>query len=606
MGTQITTDFFTANGKGFVLQGPLQEILLQNPAHGVRAVPQDIPACRLEFGITGAYPTGAWFGDVGHLTKAQADSWYVSGVLVFLASGSTATIDGVPSVYTPGVGWGPVGSARAVSAYTPKSLMLLGNSIAAGALSCSLYPGAWESCQHRGDNVTLGQLVRPSYWDLTKPHVYLQCTTEGRLSSEIEPKHGEIGSYVMDGTAKFLVVRYPGLGLQYQAAHIWHTLSLSGQSLDLRWYVGASGRPSTYVIEVAKYLLDSGATPDVVGWYGVWENDIPTTPTIQQASANLANFNAFNTALLDSGAMVIATTTFPGGACTASIPLRTIAAYYDKGMLDFQSKNKGFFVDESPKAWESTVYGSDYCPDTAIAYVTQTGTIAATDGVHPNKANHYKTAVAWAKLLNSMNLPTIKYQSYAAGIQLFPNPKMLGTSGTTSGGSSATGAVATGLIVEMNGTTTVGLSRIVPRTDNVPGNWQEVSFSGTAFGYALIRIWQPLIGASGLSVGDKVQVLVEYQLESLTGNIDTASIVFTMQGSTTISFGDMVLGGNAQAYLGQAIGPGLVTLHDMPVKMPTEITPGTTQLKLSLQIGCGRGEPWSGKVRIGRVNVLKI
>lgn len=105
MGTQITTDFFTANGKGFVLQGPLQEILLQKPAHGVRAVPLDVPACRLEFGLTPAYPTGAWFGDVGHLTKAQADSWYASGVFALLASGSTATIAGVSSTYQPGVGW---------------------------------------------------------------------------------------------------------------------------------------------------------------------------------------------------------------------------------------------------------------------------------------------------------------------------------------------------------------------------------------------------------------------------------------------------------------------------------------------------------------------
>ena len=103
METQITSDYPTANGKGFVLQGSLRDIVLERPAHGVRAAPRDIPSVALEWMYTTSYPTGAWFGDLGELgTTGFRDSLFTG----YLASGVTCKVSGVPYSWGgAGVGW---------------------------------------------------------------------------------------------------------------------------------------------------------------------------------------------------------------------------------------------------------------------------------------------------------------------------------------------------------------------------------------------------------------------------------------------------------------------------------------------------------------------
>ena len=110
METQITSDYPTANGKGFVLQGSLRDIVLERPAHGARAAPRDIPSTALEWMKTAAYPTGAWYGDLGELgTTAFRDALFTG----YLALGVTCKVSGVP------YSWGGVGWAEAGGGLTP-------------------------------------------------------------------------------------------------------------------------------------------------------------------------------------------------------------------------------------------------------------------------------------------------------------------------------------------------------------------------------------------------------------------------------------------------------------------------------------------------------
>ena len=96
METQITSDYPTANGKGFVLQGLLRDIVLVQPAHGVRAAAQDIPNVSLEWMVTPAYPNGAWFGSVGfHANQASLDAVPT----LYLATSSTAMVAGIEKAW---------------------------------------------------------------------------------------------------------------------------------------------------------------------------------------------------------------------------------------------------------------------------------------------------------------------------------------------------------------------------------------------------------------------------------------------------------------------------------------------------------------------------
>jgi len=84
----------------------LSEILAITPAVQTVADATDVPGVRLEWMKTTENPTGAWYGDLGTMPKAAADALYASGALANLATGATyRDTSGVPSVYTPGVGW---------------------------------------------------------------------------------------------------------------------------------------------------------------------------------------------------------------------------------------------------------------------------------------------------------------------------------------------------------------------------------------------------------------------------------------------------------------------------------------------------------------------
>ena len=102
-----------------IVQGPLADILLAKQVPGTKAWADDIPGVALEWKVTDAYPTGAWFGNMGVFGTAAEAASYVA-VMGLVASGVSASVASVPSVYQPGVG--------RVAGFDDDALLVIGDS----------------------------------------------------------------------------------------------------------------------------------------------------------------------------------------------------------------------------------------------------------------------------------------------------------------------------------------------------------------------------------------------------------------------------------------------------------------------------------------------
>jgi hypothetical protein len=111
-----------------IVQGPLADILLAKQVPGTKAWADDIPGVALEWKVTSAYPTGAWFGNMGSFGTAEEAASYVA-VMGLVASGVSASVASVPSVHQPGVGW----VAAAPNSQSDKLIGMVSQNLLAGA-----------------------------------------------------------------------------------------------------------------------------------------------------------------------------------------------------------------------------------------------------------------------------------------------------------------------------------------------------------------------------------------------------------------------------------------------------------------------------------------
>lgn len=79
----------------------LSEILANTPPVQTLAQATDVPGTNLEWMKTAAYPTGAWFGDLGELSATGFRDSLFAG---YLACGVTCKVSGVPYSWN-GTGW---------------------------------------------------------------------------------------------------------------------------------------------------------------------------------------------------------------------------------------------------------------------------------------------------------------------------------------------------------------------------------------------------------------------------------------------------------------------------------------------------------------------
>ena len=81
----------------------LSEILANRPQNRALARASDVPGADLQWMYTTAYPTGAWFGDLGELGTTGFRDGLFTG---YLALGVTCKVSGVPYSWRgAGVGW---------------------------------------------------------------------------------------------------------------------------------------------------------------------------------------------------------------------------------------------------------------------------------------------------------------------------------------------------------------------------------------------------------------------------------------------------------------------------------------------------------------------
>ena len=100
MSVSIITDFPSANAKGAIIQGPLEEILGTPVQTGCRAYPSDVAGTYLEMGAD-----GRWHGGVGDFSALAA---LLALPTTLLALGARASVLGTQ--YTYGVdGWAEAG-----------------------------------------------------------------------------------------------------------------------------------------------------------------------------------------------------------------------------------------------------------------------------------------------------------------------------------------------------------------------------------------------------------------------------------------------------------------------------------------------------------------
>lgn len=104
----------------------LSEILANTPPVQTLAQATDVPGTNLEWMKTAAYPTGAWFGDLGELgTTAFRDGLFTG----YLATGARASVNGVQYTYGA-AGWGaPPGAWVYVGTNIPLSGSYIGQLI---------------------------------------------------------------------------------------------------------------------------------------------------------------------------------------------------------------------------------------------------------------------------------------------------------------------------------------------------------------------------------------------------------------------------------------------------------------------------------------------
>lgn len=344
----------------------------------------------------------------------------------------------------------------------------------------------------------------------------------------------------------------------------WASIAL-GQRMRLTGLYGYSGQQTSIILSHvqsainsgAAWLVEEGGTNDVT-------NDVPAA-TIQ------ANKLAIWKAALAAGMNVVATTIIPQASWTAA---RRLNAQQVNQWIRAQARTlRGVYV----CAWDVPL--TDPATGNAL-----TGMVRAADGIHPSPTGASLMGQRLAAVLDRLLPPLDTLQGGGDPTNPLPNGAMTGNSG----------GVSTGWTVKnlaLGATTAV--SSKVPRTDDVPGEWQQVVVaSGDAGGLQFYRTI-----TTGYAVGDVVSGYLEYQ----RGN-DWAGMLGT--GNAQFRLRLQCLGSGYYGYGPNHIGPEVfpVSALAMPlsgvIRTPAFVVPpGTTGIIFGLEFA------GQGTVRIGRSGI---
>jgi len=230
------------------------------------------------------------------------------------------------------------------------------------------------------------------------------------------------------------------------------------------------------------------------------------------------------------------------------------------------------------------------------------------DSTHPSQAGHNVLADAIYDALNPL-LPTVPHAAGVAwdGIygnqqSVLPNMYLLaGTGGTP--GTGVTGPVAQGWTVQRSIGAVTCTASLVARAAGIPGNWQQVVFSGgtaETHGVELTYEMPPYEWANyGFVNGD--QFYLECEIEA-TASVGTISEVHARAGIYDVSYNGLsvVIGHSQGAFLyGRTASVGKITT---PV---ATVSAGATRLLISITVAGSAGSTITAKIGRPKLHVVR-
>jgi lysophospholipase L1-like esterase len=243
-----------------------------------------------------------------------------------------------------------------------------------------------------------------------------------------------------------------------------------------------------------------------------------------------------------------------------------------------------------------------YCPTVGAILIDWYGALsdsvgapkanALYDGTHPSIVGAvYMARVAAAALsphIPAVNrLPMSNLESPSPN--LLTNPVMTGTSGTK-WDAGITGNVASNWIARFPSGAGTAVASKVARTDNVPGEWQQIAQSaGTG-----VQVYQSVTDTSRFAAGDQLYALVELECDSdLSGATDLQVFI---QATNPAGQTSEALHKGADPYVG-AIAVPTSGVYRTPA---ITVASGLTDLRLFVKISGG-----TPTFRVGRCAILK-
>lgn len=350
-----------------------------------------------------------------------------------------------------------------------------------------------------------------------------------------------------------------------QGIFTWANASLGGR-LTLVRNAGVAGNTTAQMLARVSNVTDLAVVPDyciVLGGTNDMLTDVVSATTI-------SNLTAIYEALHEKRITVVACTTPPVFSATQS---RRLAQDEVNNWIRSRRESPGFIVCDWAGRWADADVGG-----------ARTG--LSTDGVHPTALG----AGALGKMLADAMRPYLGGSLSSLPAQnadetnAMLNGMMTGTGGGL--GAGAAGSLATSwLAARQTGTGTLTLAKVA-RTDNIAGEWQSFTLSGTSSTYIMYQDRLTIAAA-----GQKWLAECEFDSLAPAGGMTR----FVLQ----------IASGSANAFtLYQGLGVGQAYPTDVAagvIRTPPMVVTNSTTIQTGITL-----EGTGGSVRVSRIRARRI
>jgi lysophospholipase L1-like esterase len=216
------------------------------------------------------------------------------------------------------------------------------------------------------------------------------------------------------------------------------------------------------------------------------------------------------------------------------------------------------------------------------------------DNTHASSIGAARMSVPLAAALDKLLPAQDPLPAYTDSMDLLTNGSMTGTGGTA--GTGITGSVAAGwLMLPSTGTVTAVASKVV-RTDNVPGEWQQIAISAVGASSNGVRLFRD-IDAGKWSVGDVVVGYAEFETDSDLTVSSLSQFFFQIVVITATGNAWALYNANTDSLNDPTCRLSSGVLRTMPFTIPS----GATGFRAHFEV-----DGATGTFRVGRVSVVNL